>query len=136
MAVFNTIKETSEVDAALSQNGAESIIVDGKLVGLRIGPLRIASMKGVYFDQIARGEKTEEYRLRTDYWERRLLGRTYRNVVLTRGYPKDGGVEGVTRLTMPWRGYRYQTLQHDHFGPEPVHVFAIKVSATTTKDSQ
>lgn len=46
MAVFNTIKETSEVDAALSLNGAESIIVDGKLVGLRIGPLRIAPMKG------------------------------------------------------------------------------------------
>jgi hypothetical protein len=88
----------------------------------------VLPMKGIYFDQIASGEKLEEYRLRTDYWERRLLGRQYRLVVLLRGYPKGGGIEGKTRMTMPWRGYRYQTLQHDHFGPEPVEVFAIKVS--------
>jgi hypothetical protein len=94
----------------------------------------ILPMKGVYFAQIARGEKTEEYRLRTDYWERRLLGRTYRNVVLTRGYPKDGGVEGVTRLTMPWRGWRYHTLQHDLFGPDPVRVFAIRVSPISANE--
>lgn len=86
----------------------------------------ILPMKGVYFDQILRGEKLEEYRLRTGYWERRLLGRQYRNLVLTRGYPKDGGVEGVTRLTMPYIGYRYHTLQHPHFGDELVNMFAIK----------
>jgi len=86
----------------------------------------ILPMKGVYFDQILRGEKLEEYRLRTSYWEVRLADRKYGNLVLLRGYPKGGGVEGVTRLTMPYRGYTMRQLQHPHFGPEPVNVFAIK----------
>jgi hypothetical protein len=88
-------------------------------------------LKAVYFAQIAAGTKPYEYRLRTDYWSKRLEGRTYRNVVLTRGYPKGGGVEGVTRLTRDWRGFRVETIQHEHFGPEPVEVFAIDVTLPT-----
>lgn len=96
----------------------------------------ILPMKGVYFAQIARGEKLEEYRLRTDYWERRILGRKYENLVLLRGYPKDGGIEGVTRLTIPYRGYRYQTLQHPHFGDDPVNVFAINADYLARGDER
>jgi hypothetical protein len=84
-------------------------------------------LNGVYFDQIASGEKLAEYRLRTDYWRKRLDGRQYSHVVLTRGYPKGGGVEGETRLTRKWRGYSITTLTHPHFGSEPVEVFAIDV---------
>lgn len=85
-------------------------------------------VKGIYFDQIAAGEKREEYRLVTAYWSKRLRNRSYARVVLTRGYPKAGGVEGVTRLTRQWRGVILRTITHPHFGPEPELVFAIDVS--------
>lgn len=85
-------------------------------------------VKGVYFDQIARGEKPEEYRLANSFWEQRICGKVFDAVVLTRGYPKGGGVEGETRLTRQWRGYGVQWLTHPHFGDEPVVVFAINVS--------
>lgn len=85
-------------------------------------------VKGIYFDQIASGEKLHEYRLRNDYWAKRLQGRSYDSVVLTRGYPKGGGVEGVTRLTRKWRSALAGTITHPHFGPDPVEVYAIDVS--------
>lgn len=86
-------------------------------------------MKGIYFDQIKSGEKLEEYRLCTDYWNLRLMGRVFHWIALTRGYPKGGGIEGETRLTLPWPGYpRVTTITHPHFGPDPVKVFAIDVS--------
>jgi len=85
-------------------------------------------VKGVYFDQIASGEKLEEYRLVTPYWIKRLRNRSYRHVVLTRGYPKAGGVEGVTRLTRQYRGEMIRTITHPHFGPNPELVYAIDVS--------
>lgn len=85
-------------------------------------------VKGEYFDQIARGEKPREYRLVTRYWMTRLNGRDYAAVVLTRGYPKAGGIEGVTRLTRAWNGYDIQRITHPHFGDVPVTVFAIDVS--------
>ena len=85
-------------------------------------------LNGVYFDQIAAGTKLEEYRLVTPFWTKRIAGRVYDRIVLTRGYPKGGGVEGKTRLTRRWRGYSYKTITHPHFGPEPVQVFAIDVA--------
>ncbi|KPH67076.1 hypothetical protein [Novosphingobium sp. ST904] len=88
----------------------------------------IIPVKGIYFDQIAAGTKSHEFRLQTPHWTKRLDGRTYRHVVMTRGYPKSGGVEGVTRLTRVWRGYDLRTIQHEHFGAVPVSVFAIDVS--------
>lgn len=88
----------------------------------------IIPIKGIYFDQIASGEKLEEYRLVTGYWMKRLYGRHYDRVILTRGYPKGGGVEGVTRLTREWRRWEFRDIQHPHFGPVVVRVFAIDVS--------
>lgn len=85
-------------------------------------------LKAIYFDAIRDGIKTREFRLDTPYWRKRLEGRTYRHVVLTRGYPKGGGVEGETRLTRVWRGWIRRTKQHPHFGADPVEVFAIDVS--------
>lgn len=87
----------------------------------------IIPVKGIYFDQIKAGTKAYEYRLMTPYWRKRLEGRSYRHVVLTRGYPKGGGVEGETRLTRAWRSFEYQRITHLHFGPDPVYVFAIDV---------
>lgn len=86
------------------------------------------AVNGIYFDQIASGEKREEYRLVTPYWIKRLRNRVYDRVVLTRGYPKGGGVEGVTRLTQQYRGEMVRIITHPHFGPDPVEVYAIDVS--------
>jgi hypothetical protein len=83
-------------------------------------------MKGVYFDQIAAGQKPEEYRQATAYWRRRLEGRSFDRIVLTRGYPK--GTDHDRILVLPWRGLRLTTITHEHFGPNPVEVFAINVS--------
>lgn len=91
-------------------------------------------VNGVYFDQIAAGTKPEEYRLSTPHWSRRLMFRDYDSVVLTRGYPKGGGIEGETRLTRPYRGYTVKTITHPHFGPDPVEVFAIYVANPTAKE--
>lgn len=85
-------------------------------------------VNGLYFDQIAARTKHEEYRLCTPFWSKRLAGRTYDAVVMTRGYPKGGGIEGQTRLTRRWQGYRRKTITHPHFGADPVEVFAIDVS--------
>ncbi|OWQ96152.1 RNA-binding protein [Sphingopyxis bauzanensis] len=85
-------------------------------------------LNGEYFDAIARGEKLEEYRLANDFWSSRIVGRTFDRIVLTRGYPKGGGVEGQTRLTREWLGYQVRWITHPHFGPHSVQVFAIDVS--------
>ena len=85
-------------------------------------------VNGVYFDQIAAGTKLEEYRLVTEYWTKRLEHRRLDRIILTRGYPKGGGVEGVTRLTRKWQGMTLKTITHPHFGDQPVQVYAIDVS--------
>ena len=87
----------------------------------------VLPVKGIYFDQIKAGTKTEEFRLCTPYWRKRLEGRTYDQVTLTLGYPARDDAE--RRLTFPWRGYAVKTITHEHFGPEQVEVFAIKVGA-------
>lgn len=83
-------------------------------------------VKGIYFDQIKAGTKLEEYRLLTDYWRKRIAGRVYERIVLTRGYPKSNDTE--RRLVLKWRGYKLKRITHPHFGNEPVEVFAIDVS--------
>lgn len=84
-------------------------------------------LKAIYFDQIKAGTKHDENRLAKPYWEKRLAGREYDLLVLTRGYPKGGGVEGETRLTRAYVGYTRKKIVHMHFGPDEVEVFAIDV---------
>jgi hypothetical protein len=83
-------------------------------------------LKAIYFDQIRDGTKKKEYRLATPYWRRRLLNRSYTGIELMKGYP--GATENLRRLMRPWRGCALETIQHEHFGPEPVEVFAIVVN--------
>ena len=42
-----------------------------------------------YFDQIAEGTKTLEYRDRTDYWKKRIENREYDIIKFRNGYAKD-----------------------------------------------
>lgn len=85
------------------------------------------SLKGEYFDAIKAGTKTEEYRLCTPYWQKRLHSPfgSYDSIVLTLGYPARD--DHARRLILPWRGYSIKTITHPHFGPDPVQVYAIYV---------
>lgn len=85
----------------------------------------ILPVKGVYFAQIVAGLKTEEYRLRTAYWRRRIEGKVFDRVIVTRGYPKS--TDTTRQLVLPWQGCTVKTITHPHFGPDPVEVFAIDV---------
>lgn len=84
------------------------------------------ALKGCYFDEIRDGSKVEEFRLVTPYWTKRLEGRGYDRIVLTKGYPPREAAE--RRLERPWRGLRRTTITHPHFGPDPVEVYAIRVN--------
>lgn len=86
-------------------------------------------LNGVYFDQIKAGIKLEEYRLVNYYWTKRLLGRNYDRIILTRGYPRKDDED--RRINLKYRGYEVKTITHPHFGPEPVQVFAIKIDLET-----
>jgi hypothetical protein len=98
---------------------------------MRQSNVLVLHLKGEYFDQIASGEKLEEYRLRTPYWKRRLENRVYRWIDILRGYPKKGEHDKCMRR--PWRGVSVKTITHPHFGPEPVEVFAILVNTPSTR---
>ena len=84
------------------------------------------AVNGEYFDAMKRGEKTEEYRLVNAYWGRRLFGRDYDRLIITRGYPRKD--DDSRRLVMQYDGYEIKTITHKHFGPEPVKVSAIKIN--------
>lgn len=83
-------------------------------------------LKAEYFDAIRDGSKPEEYRKVTPYWRKRIEGKDYDEIVLTKGYPPadDAG----RRITRAWRGYRVIRLTHPHFGAEEVEVYAIDVT--------
>lgn len=88
----------------------------------------VLAVKTEYFNQIKSGEKTEEYRLDNEYWQKRLVGRKepYRNLIITLGYPSKNDTE--KRLTFPYVGWCRKEITHKHFGLEPVEVFAIKIT--------
>lgn len=83
------------------------------------------AVKSQYFDQMKAGLKKEENRLTTPYWEKRLKGRHYDRLVITKGYPRRD--DRSRRIDVPYNGYEIKTITHSHFGPDPVDVYAIKV---------
>ena len=50
------------------------------------------------WDRIVKGTKTIEYRVRTDYWDKRIHNREYKYLKITNGYGN---------ATRPYRLYRY-----------------------------
>lgn len=91
----------------------------------------VLPLKREYFEAIRDGSKTEEYRLLTPYWQRRLASPfgLYDDIVLTLGYPASDDHD--RRIVRPWRGYTIKTITHPHFGPEPVEVYAIDIGGQT-----
>lgn len=84
------------------------------------------NLKAEYFDQIKVGEKTEEFRLCTPFWTKRLIGARYDNILVKRGYPKNDDKSRV--IERPWLGFSVKMITHPHFGDHPVQVFAITVN--------
>lgn len=60
-------------------------------------------LKEKYFDQIRRGIKEEEYREVKPYWITRLVGKTYDEIIIVKGYPGPGYTSDVV-LSFPWNG--------------------------------
>ena len=53
-----------------------------------------------YFDAIADGTKTIEYRDKTDYWKKRIEGRKYDIIKFRNGYAKD-----APTMLVEYKGY-------------------------------
>lgn len=89
----------------------------------------IFNLKKEYFEQIKSGIKTEEYRLCTPYWQKRLEGKTFDKIIIKLGYPKNSDAEKI--LEFKYLGYEIKTIKHKHFGNDPVKVYAIKIIQNT-----
>lgn len=80
-------------------------------------------LKTCYFNEIRAGVKQFEFRLRNDYWTKRLTGKKYNRVIFHDAYKKSSP---ETMIIEPYRGYACHVITHPHFGPDPVQVFAIR----------
>lgn len=83
-------------------------------------------VKAVYFNEIKAGTKIDEYRLQSEYWQKRLIGREFDEIHIKLGYPKADDHDRI--LVRPWKGFVKQTILHKHFGAKEVDVFAIQVN--------
>lgn len=112
--------ENSHTATALAREEESKKGMDSAQVNLQL------AVKGEYFDAMIRGEKTEEYRLCNDYWNKRIMFREYDRLIITKGYPKRD--DSSRRIDVPYGGYEVKTITHPHFGDKPVKVYAIKVN--------
>lgn len=84
------------------------------------------NLKTKYFNEIKKGTKPFEFRLKNNYWSKRLIGKNYDEVHFKLGYPKSNDKEKIIKV--PYLGYEIQTITHEEFGLNPVKVFAIKTN--------
>ncbi len=75
------------------------------------------AVKGEYFDAMIRGEKTEEYRLCNDYWNKRIMFREYDRLIITKGYPKRD--DSSRRIDVPYDGYEIKCHERCNSDPHP-----------------
>lgn len=73
-----------------------------------------------WFDQIATGMKTEEYRTNKPYWQRRLIGRKYDAIIFRNGYASD-----APAMKIEYLGYELKTITWNSGVTE--EVFALKL---------
>ncbi|CAH8197187.1 ASCH domain-containing protein [Vibrio aestuarianus] len=89
-------------------------------------PILHLPVKTEYFLEIKSGEKEFEFRLYNKYWQKRLEGKKYRKIKVTKGYPKNTDYDRI--VERPYLGFDVREIVHKHFGSEPVMVFAIRVN--------
>ena len=90
----------------------------------------ILPVKRKWFLQIQTGLKRAEYRLRSSYWEKRLIGRHFDQIAVTLGYPARNDTS--RRITFPWNGYTLETVTSEEWNNEPKEVFAIHLQRHAT----
>ena len=77
------------------------------------------------WDRIVSGDKTIEYRERTDYWDKRIGDREYTYMRITNGYGN---------LTRPYRLYRYTGATR--VMKDNVQCYAIDISENLVVESR
>ena len=85
------------------------------------------TLKKQWFDMIASGEKTEEYREMKPYWHKRLLNRKYDAISFRNGYSK----------TAPTMLIEFKSLYSglgliSHGAPSSQHVYILKLGEILT----
>jgi hypothetical protein len=88
-------------------------------------PVLRLNLKKKYFEEILRGIKTEEYRLCSEFWSKRLVNKSYSAIEICLGYPKKGDNDRTLRF--PYRGFKVKPLVHPEFGDQEVQVYAIEL---------
>ena len=83
------------------------------------------NLKTEYFNEIKQGIKPFEFRLKNDYWTKRLVSREYDEIHFKLGYPKANDEKRIIKF--PYIGYEVQNITHLEFGINMVEVFAIKI---------
>lgn len=87
----------------------------------KIKPLFLI-LKKKYFDQIATGEKREEYREAKPHWVNRIEGRKYSHIIFQNGYATD-----APRIEIEYKGWYKKKLKHEFFDNKAVTVYALKL---------
>jgi len=77
------------------------------------------------WDKIVSGEKTIEYRERTDYWDKRINGREYQYMRITNGYGN---------ATRPYRLYQYTGVTR--VMKDGVQCYAISIDKSLVVESR
>lgn len=90
------------------------------------------NLNSEWFEDIKSGKKTEEYRNITDYWKKRIEGRTYDLIIIKKGYPKRDDYS--RQLVFKYSGYEKKTIVHKHFNNIPTEVYAIKLGKNVTEE--
>lgn len=89
-------------------------------------------VKRIYFDEIESGVKLWEYRALTEYWRQRIeVAGPYDYIKIVCGYPPKN--DKSKYLWFKWNGYNIFEITHEHFGPDPVNVYAINLRLRITK---
>lgn len=84
------------------------------------------NLKAQYFYEIKHGLKPFEFRLKNDYWTKRLVNKRYDEIHFKLGYPKANDEDRI--IVAPYKGYEIQKIEHKEFGDKAVEVFAIRTS--------
>jgi len=80
------------------------------------------TLKKEWFQQIATGNKTEEYREPKPYWQARLEDREYDVIYIRNGYSKN-----APRMCVEWLGCEKRPPLPDGFGVDYGSLYAIKL---------
>lgn len=93
----------------------------------------VLHLKEPYFNQIKAGSKNVEYRILSDYWEKRFYDeygncKNFSEIIVLLGYPKTGTYDKNNFMSFQWSGFTLELSGHPELTKgkyESVAVFAI-----------